>query len=120
MAKLGMGELEARVLDVLWDRDVWMTPSEVHQVLIRRRELAYTTVMTILVRLWRKGVVDRERDGKAYAYRPVETREERAASRMADLLKTGGDRSLALAHFVDSMTPAERAKLRQMLRRSRS
>jgi predicted transcriptional regulator len=120
MARLAMGELEGRVLDVLWDRDDWMTPGEVHQVLDRKRNLAYTTVMTILVRLWRKGLLEREREGKAFAYRPVQSREERAASRMADVLKAGGDRSVALSHFVDSMTATERAKLRQMLGRSKS
>ncbi|SRR6266536_6480112 len=117
MARLSMGELEAQVLDVLWEQDEPMTPGEVHGVLSRRRKLAYTTVMTILVRLWQKGVVDREPAGRAFAYEPVETREERAASRMSELLEDAGDSGLALAHFVGSMTPAEKAQLRRLLRK---
>lgn len=118
MKRLAMGELEERVLDVLWDCDEPMTPGEVHQKLSRRRKLAYTTVMTILVRLWQKGVLERERDGKAYAYQPVESRDERAANRMTELLDTAGDATIALGHFVESMSPAERAHLRRMLRKA--
>ncbi len=61
MAKLGRGELEARVMDVLWDHGAAMTPREVHDLITTsRRPLAYTTVMTILVRLWEKGMLERE------------------------------------------------------------
>lgn len=116
MARLSMGELEAQVLDVLWEHGEPMTPGEVHRELSRWRKLAYTTVMTILVRLWQKGVVDREPAGRAYAYEPVETREERAASRMSELLEASGDSALALAHFVEAMSAAEKAQLRRLLR----
>lgn len=117
MAKLPMGELEAAVMDVLWDRGGWLTPGDVHDVLGAERPLAYTTVMTILVRLWKKGRVDRERDGRAYAYRPVQTRQEYAAARMRELLVEAGDRSAALSHFVAALSPADRAKLRRALGR---
>ena len=43
-----MGELEAAVMSVLWDRGGWLTPGEVHEALGPQRKLAYTTVMTIL------------------------------------------------------------------------
>lgn len=116
-AKLPMGELEAAVMNVLWDRGGRLTPGEVHEVLAEQRALAYTTVMTILVRLWRKGRLDRRRDGRAYAYRPVQTREEHAATRMSELLVSVGDRTTALGHFVEELDPADLAQLRRMLRR---
>lgn len=116
-AKLPMGELEAAVMNVLWDRGGRLTPGEVHEVLAEQRALAYTTVMTILVRLWRKGRLDRRRDGRAYAYRPVQTREEHAATRMSELLVGVGDRTTALGHFVEELDPADLAQLRRMLRR---
>ena len=53
--RLSTGELERRVLEVMWARGEAMTPRDVHTVLVQERELAYTTVMTILVRLWKKG-----------------------------------------------------------------
>src|SRR5258708_20441407 len=61
-----MGELESAVMDVVWDRGGWLTPGEVHEVLAAERPLAYTTVMTILVRLWQKGRLRRQRDRRAY------------------------------------------------------
>lgn len=115
-ARLQMGELEARVMDVLWDRRGWLTPGEVHEVLSAKRPLAYTTVMTILVRLWQKGRVERQRDGRAFAYRAVKTREEHAAARMSELLTGVGDRPVALAHFLETLPPADRDQLRRMLR----
>jgi len=116
VARLAMGELEAAVMDVLWDRGGWLTPGEVHEALSAERRLAYTTVMTILVRLWEKGRVERHRDGRAFAYRPLQGREAHAAARMAKLLTGAKDRSLALSHFVDDLSPSDRAQLRRMLR----
>ncbi len=109
------GELEAEVLEVLWDDGGRMTPSEVGARLHVEQELAYTTVMTVLTRLYEKGVLCRERRGRAWAYQPVLTREEHAAGRMNEILHNGGDRSKALARFLDQMTPAERERLRKLL-----
>jgi predicted transcriptional regulator len=120
MKKLGAGELENQVLDVLWASGTPMTPRHVHDTLGATRELAYTTVMTILVRLWQKGLLDREPAGRAFAYRPRITREERAASAMNDLLSSAGNRSMALTHFVDSLDPEQVAELRDALRRAAS
>lgn len=115
-ARLPMGELEAEVMDVLWNRGGWSTPGEVHEVLAAKRPLAYTTVMTILVRLWQKGRLERERDGRAYAYRPLQTREEHAATRMGELLVGVHDRPAALARFLQALPAADRDQLRRMLR----
>ena len=115
MAKLAMGELEATVMDILWDSGGWLTPREVHDVMAAKRPLAYTTVMTILVRLWHKGRLERQRDGRAYAYRPVTTREEHAAARMHEMLTGTSDRPLALSRFVESLSPADRSQLRRLL-----
>lgn len=115
-ARLQMGELEAAVMDVLWNRGGWSTPGEVHEVLAAKRPLAYTTVMTILVRLWQKGRLERHRDGRAYAYRPLRSREEHAAARMSELLVGVPDRPAALAHFLEALPAADRDQLRRMLR----
>ena len=116
MAKRSMGALEAAVMDVLWDRGGWLTPGEVHDALSPEGPLAYTTVMTILTRLWEKGRLERERDGRAYAYRPLRNREEHAATGMGELLTGARDRPLALSHFVEQLSDADRAQLRRMLR----
>ncbi|MGH2660372.1 MAG: BlaI/MecI/CopY family transcriptional regulator [Actinomycetota bacterium] len=116
MAKLGMGELEAAVMDVLWDRGGWHTAGEVHEVLSADRELAYTTVLTVLVRLDAKGRVERQRDGRAYAYRPLQTREEYAADRMGAALQYSHDRPAVLSRFLQRLTPADRAQVRRLLK----
>ncbi len=117
MPKLSMGELEARVMDVLWDSGGWMTPGEVHLVLAAERPIAYTTVMTVLVRLWKKDRLERQRDGRAYAYHPVASREACAAARMGQLLAAAGDRSAVLSRFLEQLGPAERSQLRRLLQR---
>jgi predicted transcriptional regulator len=76
--------------------------------------------MTILVRLWRKGRLERQRDGRAYAYHPLVTREQHAADRMEELLARAGNRSAVLSHFLDAMDPADRDQLRRLLTRQRT
>ena len=115
MTKRSMGELEAAVMDVLWDQGGWLTPGEVHR-LLADADLAYTTVMTVLVRLWRKGRVERQRDGRAYAYHPVATREQHAARRMEEILMAARDRPAVLSHFLDAMEAADRDQLRRLLK----
>lgn len=115
MAKRGMGELEAAVMDALWDRGGWLTPGEVHSALGSSYDLAYTTVLTILVRLWKKGRLERQRDGRANAYRPLLTREQTIAARMDDVLMAAADRPAALNYFLDRLSPADRAQVRRSL-----
>lgn len=120
MKRLERGELESRVLDVLWGAAGQVTPRDVHAELSRSRELAYTTVMTILVRLWKKGLLEREPKGRAFAYRPQLSREQRAAARMNEALTSAADPSVALTHFVESLPPDQVQDLRSVLRRARS
>lgn len=107
--------LESAVMDVLWDADTSLTTAEVRSRLSHERSVAYTTVMTVMVRLWKKGLLDREGRGKAYAYRPVRPRDQHAADRMEAILGTAGDRSAALSRFVDTLTEAERRELKHLL-----
>lgn len=113
---LRLGELEARVIDVLWDQAAWLSPREVREILAAERQLAYTTVMTILVRLWRKGLLERRKDGRSYVYHTVHSREEWTARRMTDVLEVAGNRSEALSHFVSGMESADLDQLRRLLR----
>jgi predicted transcriptional regulator len=116
LKKLPNGELENQIVDVLWDAGRPLTPGEVHELLRPHRDLAYTTITTILVRLWEKAILTRTRAGRAFVYEPVLTREERAAARMQELLGAAGDPSLALARFVESLPADQRDDLRRALR----
>lgn len=107
--------LENAVMDVLWDVSEWMTPRDVQELLPPERSVEYTTVMTVLSRLWKKGRLERERSGRAYAYRPLLTRTEHAAARMEEILDTAGDRTNALARFAEQLSASERRRLREHL-----
>lgn len=113
--QLAGGQLEAVVMGILWDLGGWSTPGEVHEVVSGERALAYNTVLTILMRLFDKGRLERQRDGRAYAYRPLVSREEYAAARMEQLLDDAKDRPAALARFLDHLGDADRAQLRRLL-----
>ena len=96
-----------------------MTTRDVMGVLDGVRDLAYTTVMTILVKLWKKGLVERTRDGRAYAYHPRMTREEWTARRMGELLAVAENRAEALSHFVSGIDQRDLSQLRRILRQER-
>lgn len=115
MASKGIGPLEAEILDVLWDRSGWLTPGEVNDVLALRRDLAYTTVMTVLTNLFEKDILERRRDGRAYAYHPMQSREERTASTMSAALTAVENRPVVLTEFVGQLSDEDRAQLRRML-----
>ena len=114
MPRRQMGELESAVMDVLWDHQGWLTPGEVHGMLPGREDLVYSTVLTILIRLFKKGRLERQRDGKAHAYRPVLSREQYTASRIDELLAVS-NRPAALVHFVSSLSASDRRQLRRAL-----
>jgi predicted transcriptional regulator len=108
------GGLEAEVLGVLWSAgEEALTPSEVNRRL--DSGLAYTTVMTVLTRLWKKGLVDRVGQGRAFAYRPVVTESELATRRMREALDGVGDRASTLAGFVGSLSSRDVTHLRRLL-----
>lgn len=109
------GELEAVVMDRLWSWDRPVVVRDVLEDLQRERSIAYTTVMTVLDNLHRKGFVIREKDGRAYRYRPASTREEHTARLMEQALAGSGDRRAALLHFVERMPADEVARLREAL-----
>lgn len=110
------GSLEAAVLGVLWDHGGWLTPGEVRTALGSDHPVSYTTVMTVLVRLWKKASVERHKVGRSFAYRPRQTREEYVARRMDALLAAAADRPAALGHFIELLDERERDQLQRFLR----
>jgi predicted transcriptional regulator len=113
----GFGDLEAVVMDRLWASEGATTVREVFEDLLHDREIAYTTVMSTMDNLHRKGWLSRERQGKAYLYVPRMTREQYSAQLMRDALDVGGRSDLVLAHFLDQISDDESAALRKVLRR---
>ncbi|MGH3882408.1 MAG: BlaI/MecI/CopY family transcriptional regulator [Pseudonocardiaceae bacterium] len=112
----GFGELEAVVMDRLWSREGTTAVREVFEDLRQQREIAYTTVMSTMDNLHRKGWLARERNGKAYRYWPTLTREEYSARLMRDALDSGGNPDLVLTRFLEQMTAEESTRLQVVLR----
>lgn len=113
-----LGDLESRVMQQLWTGDGPQSVREVHAVLVRERDIAYTTVMTVLDRLAKKGLATRQQDGRAYRYDAAQTREQLVAEVMHTALEgSGAERSAALVAFVDRVTDDEAAALRAALAR---
>ena len=109
------GDLEAVIMDRLWE---WGRPALVREVvddLRDERGLAYTTVMTVMENLYRKGWLRRERDGRAWRYEPTGSRSGYTAALMNDALATSADHRTALTHFALQMSPHDAALLRQAL-----
>lgn len=114
-ARRSRGSLEREVLAVLEAAaEGGLTPAQVRDRLDTGR--AYTTVMTVLVRLSEKGLVTREPAGRGYAYAAVRDRAALTAQRMQHLLGTGTDRAGVLARFVDTLSPEDERLLRDLLR----
>jgi len=114
-----VGELEADVLTALWDNGELPTP-EVFNRVGRPRGLAYTTILTVLQRLYRKGLVLRRSEGKAHVYSPAMSREqfsERRGEFLAGALVKLGEAGLsAFLAEADRLDPAFLAQLRSHLK----
>ena len=119
MAKLTrLGELERAVMDHLWSSGEPQTVRQVHEALSARRDLAYTTIMTVLQRLAKKNLVVQHRDDRAHRYAPTHGRDELVAGLMVDALDQAADsgsREAALVHFVERVGADEAAALRRAL-----
>ena len=109
------GELEAVIMDRLWDRGRPALVREVLDDLRHDRQIAYTTVMTVIENLYRKGWLRRQREGRAWRYEPTGSRSGYTAALMSDALATSTDRRTALAHFVLQMSPHDAELLQQAL-----
>jgi predicted transcriptional regulator len=114
-----LGELEAVIMDRLWESGKPTLVREMVDDLHDERPLAYTTVMTVMENLHRKGWLRRERDGRAWRYEPTGSRSGYTAALMNDALGTSADRRTALAHFALQMSPHDAALLREALDQAR-
>jgi predicted transcriptional regulator len=114
-----LGALQAEILQILAARGP-STVREILEALPRRREArAYTTVMTVLVKLHAKGIVERRREGKGFTYTarftPEELRDRMAKYLVDELVDDFGE--TALAHFASALDRLDRVRLRKLLGR---
>lgn len=110
-----LGELEAAVMDVLWAAGQALRVRGVVDALAPTRKVAYTTAMTVLDNLHRKGWVAREMHARAYHYTPTWSREEATARALRAMLNESHDPEAALLHFARSASERETELLREAL-----
>ena len=108
--KRGQGELESEVLAEIWAQGCPVTAADIVEAL--GGDLAHNTIQTTLVRLFDKGLVQREKVGRAHAYRAARDEVTLTAERMAAHLGPSSDRRAVLAQFVATLDPADSEALR--------
>lgn len=112
-----LGDVQAAVMDIFWRRED-RTVREVVEELNKRRksELAYTTVLTVVSRLWSRGLLSREPEGRGFRYRPAKTREELLGELSDELIdrlfRDFGEIGVArLGTRLDGLDPKRKKKL---------
>jgi predicted transcriptional regulator len=112
-----LGDLEARVMRAIWARGKPVTVRDVLGDLQAERSLAYTTVMTVMGNLRKKGWLRRQDEDRAYRYEPLVTAEEYGAALMRQALAASSDRPAVLMHFLGELSPQEAAEVEAAYRR---
>jgi len=111
--RLANGKREAEVLAVLRSAQAPLTPRAVREAM--DDDLSYSTVVTILTRLYEKDVLTRVPRGRAFAYAPATDEPGFAARRMRQAMEEVPDRETVLSRFVDDLSSGDEALLRRLL-----
>lgn len=119
-----LGTLETEVMYLVWDLGE-VTVRDVYRTLLTRREIAYTTVMTIMSNLNRKGLLSRRQQGRAYVYEPVFAKDEFVRAKVSQIVDTMFNQFTepAITYLVDHMAkvdPKRLSKLEEAIARLRS
>ena len=121
--ELRLHDLESTIMDVVWSKQlVSFAVGDVLAILEKQRDIAYTTVMTTVTRLYEKGILERERDGKRYLYSPKLTREEFMESTAREVLDAavGGHQAMVmLAEKVSEASAGELDDLEALIQKRR-
>ncbi|WP_418790341.1 BlaI/MecI/CopY family transcriptional regulator [Phosphitispora sp. TUW77] len=100
-----LGPLEADIMLIIWKRQL-VTVHDVYEELLENRSIAYNTVMTVMTRLARKGILHRQKKGRSYLYYPGVTKSEVARSMFQYVIDKiyGGSRVMVLSHLINDKT----------------
>lgn len=123
MTETQLGELETAVMGVVWQQGQ-ATVQDVKTALAPERELAYTTIMTVMTRLADKGVLTRHKEGRAYVYTATNSQEKVAGSLLRSLVQRfyGGVSAHAIAHLLaadEAVADEELARLEKLIQAKR-
>lgn len=111
-----LGSLENEVMEIIWKKDCEVSVRDVLDALAKRRDLAYTTVMTIMGRLEEKNILEKRKVGNAFIFKPVLSREEFTGQIVGglidDLLNDFSD--TAVSHFIRRVEEKDRSVLEKL------
>jgi predicted transcriptional regulator len=110
------GALEAEILGILRTAGEPLSPGDVRERITAREQqaLSYSTVVTIMSRLYDKGLLARQRAGRGFSYTAVDEA-SLAANRMSSALQSGIDRGAVLSRFVSGLSGRDARLLHTLL-----
>jgi predicted transcriptional regulator len=110
-----LGALETDIMKLVWDAD-WVAVRDIYERLRLQRSIAYTTVMTVMTRLYDKGMLDRRKVDRAYVYQAKQTRMQVARNFMRKLVERmfDGQKSDALAALLEGNEELDKSELEAM------
>jgi len=114
-----LGELEAQILNIIWDLEPPVSTTQVFKVMYPRRELSYSTITLTMAKLARKGILSQQRTGQKktdpFIYRPNMSREEMALALLNEvskqILRQPLHRAVAMLCGADDLSSADLTKL---------
>lgn len=113
-----LGELESEIMEVIWSKE----KASVREVLLeleKIKDIAYTTVMTVMVRLHEKGFIKRSKEGQAFIYSPAVSKEELKKQTIRNIFKSllADSSSVAMVQFVDEIAkdPDSLSQLQELI-----
>jgi len=115
-----LGELEGKIMEIIWEFPGHISVSDVARVISKKRKIAYTTVMTIMGRLVDKGILTRKLSGSSYQYLPKVSQEKFIAKSVHNIFTTAVSTlgQEAVTYFVKEIkkiNPKKRQELLKML-----
>lgn len=111
-----LGELESTIMERMWSNRRPTSVRDMLAVLREEREIAYTTVMTVMDKLHTKGLLTRKLVNRAYLYQTLSSREAYIADQMRATLAGGGNRAATFVHFLEGLSQEEAEALAAALR----
>jgi predicted transcriptional regulator len=123
--KISLFDLEAEIMEIIWNfQEINFTVTDVHQAISKNRNLAYTTIMTTVTRLYTKGLLTRSKEGRKYIYMPVHTRQEYIVQLTKEVIQQlppiGQQTAVSmLIEHIDDADENELLRLEEMIRQKR-
>ncbi len=100
-----LGPLEADIMQIVWKRQR-VSVQDVYEALCEKRSIAYNTVMTVMTRLAQKGILKRQKEGRAFIYSSTTSKSEVAKSMLQYIIDKifGGSRAPVFSHLLEDKT----------------